>query len=390
MKTLLQLTKERDDAVKALAKAKTSAERKAATAAVEKASDELAELKAKMGARRAGAAATATATTATSARPAPVPSPAASDDDDDDDDDEEEEEESEESDDEPRKPMEDDDGDDDDDDDDGDDDDDDDDEEEEEEESDDDDDDDSEEEEEERSEEEEEDKARAEALDSLRSVLRSARTSGDAKAIKAAKKHSRAVKAALAVSGRARSKYRQLRTAVSQATGRKGLSAMVGAVAGLANAKVTEEKNAKQIAKLRSQARRRRIGSMLAKAVSQGKIVDAQIPNLREQGMKDPKFLKAFLSVQPKLVTTTGDRPRKGRSLTTGELEGTAGSGGNRPPPIAQGRTNYTIDSLDPQQRSYLEASAAAAGKTLEEYVKAMNDLSSRLANRTPTHAPRR
>jgi hypothetical protein len=379
--TLLSLTKNRDDALKALASAGDAGARKKALARLEAASRALANFEVKLAAKAA-------------ARKPAASVEADEDDDDDEDEDEESEEEEEEestdsSDDEPKKPMEKkskkakakskDKDDDDSDDDDGDDDEEEDEEDEDEEEETSDSDDDEEEEDEEDDEEEEEERAAsATALASARSVLSAAKKSKSALAISSARAHFKSVKTAVAAMGKASVRYRKLKAVCAAVTGKKNLESIIGGVQGLAVKAAQEEANTRDIAKMKATAKTKRVNEMLSAAVAAGKITQKTVPILRE-GMTNTKTLKAYLDALPKLVRTQKDGEHVGRTLR----------GGTDETADADRAEALSFQNLSAEQQKFVTEEAASQGKSIDDFMKSMVKVTEKIAGTSPLSVKR-
>lgn len=331
--TLLQLQKKRDDALKAVASAKTDKARAKASSDLEAASLALATFQARIDSKKTF-----------------VKKEERYEED-------EDEDEEEESDDEPKKPASDDDDDDDSDDDDDDDSDDSDDEDEDE-----DEDEDADEDEEEEEDEEEDERCRAAALSAARVVLKSAK--GD-KAVSAARVLVKSVKRAS--KPRAIARFRTLRAACQRITGKKSMRAVLGALEALAETAKSTEKLSADVAKIKGQRRRDRIEGMLQGARREGKITKPQMEALRKQ---DPKWLKSYLSTLPRQV----------RRLEEGALEGRDQGGGKDGD--ATRSAAFDEQHMSPEQRKAIQAMADAAGQDFDTFLAAMNETSVKKAKR--------
>jgi|HubBroStandDraft_1064217.scaffolds.fasta_scaffold46842_2 hypothetical protein len=374
--TLLSLTKNRDDALKALASAGDAGARKKALARLEAASRALANFEVKLAAKAAARK--------------PAASVDADEDGDDEDEDEESEEEEEEestdsSDDEPKKPMEkkktkakSKDKDDDKDDDDSDDEDGDDDEEDEEEETSDSGDDDDDEEEEEDDEEEEERAASATALASARSVLSAAKKSNDVRSVSSARAHFKSIKSAIAVMGKSSARYRKLKAVCAAATGKTGLESILGGIQGLAVKAAQEEANTRDIAKMKATAKAKRVTDMLATAIADGKITSKTGKLLRD-GMTNTKTLKAYLEALPKLVRTQKDGELVGRTLR-GSTDETADK---------DRAEALSFQNLSAEQQKFVTEEAASQGKSIDDFMKSMVKVTEKIAGTSPLSVKR-
>jgi len=88
-----------------------------------------------------------------------------------------------------------------------------------------------------------------------------------------------------------------------QVTGERGsIKSLFGALDALGVQKKHVAKSSARLEKLEARARSADVDAMIGKAKREGRVTRAQVEGLRAQGMKDPKFLKGFLSGLPKLV----------------------------------------------------------------------------------------
>ena len=230
----------------------------------------------------------------------------------------------------------------------------------------DDDDDDDDDEEEEDDEDEDDAKARAAAVDSAKALLASARKGKNKALIASAKANLKSVE------GLTSKKDSKLRSTVAELTGKKGTRAQLGALHGLADAakhsaKVSA-KNAETLQRMKTASRKDRVSSMLSTARKDGRIVREEVEHLRAMGMKDPKQLKSYLSVRPKLVRSVDDGPLQGRTAKNGR-------DGDAP----------RLDAIDAQaltaeQRKIIANAGAGTGKTFDEFVEAMNNTRSKIS----------
>jgi hypothetical protein len=93
-----------------------------------------------------------------------------------------------------------------------------------------------------------------------------------------------------------------------QVTGCNGsIKELFGALDALGVQKKHVAKSSARLEKLEARARAADVDAMIGKAKREGRVTRAQVEQLRAQGMKDPKFLKGFLSGLPKLVRTRED-----------------------------------------------------------------------------------
>lgn len=109
--------------------------------------------------------------------------------------------------------------------------------------------------------------------------------------------------------------------AVSKLTGTTDIRQMVGALSGLQVSQKANAKQEKRIAKLESQGKRSKVDAILAEA--KDKVSPGTYDSLHAQGMKDPKWLKGYVSALPKQVRSVDDSfiPDLGASAPTlGEM----------------------------------------------------------------------
>jgi hypothetical protein len=346
--TLLQLQKRRDDALKALLSADGEKAKTKAAAAYSAAEQALATFKSTLESKT-------------------VKKTKKEETYEEEDEDEEEDASDEEEDDEPKKPVADDSDDDDGDDDDSDDSDD----------SDEDEDEDADEDEDEEEDEDEDEKARASALSSARSLLKLARKGGDKSLAAAAKASLRSLKSAM--KPKALERYRALRAACSRVTGKKSTRAIVGALDALAATAKSTEKLSADVSRIKAANRRTKVDAALAEAKRDGKVTKAEIAALRTQGLKDPKWLKGYLSLLPKKV-------RGLEEALVGQTPENQHEGQGR-----ASRASVVLDAqnLTAEQRKAIEQAATNAGKSFDDFVADMNTTAAKANGRAPLrHEP--
>lgn len=132
----------------------------------------------------------------------------------------------------------------------------------------------------------------------------------------------------------------------ARATGKSDVREIFGALEGMTTRLSHSTKVETRLAKIEGENRKSRVKSMLDRAMKDGKITPAQSRGLEPQGMKDPKWLKGYLSSQPKDTRL--------RSTEVPDLNGF---------PDAVEHGNLTRD-----QQKMLEAAAASAGMSITEY----------------------
>jgi signal peptide peptidase SppA len=90
--------------------------------------------------------------------------------------------------------------------------------------------------------------------------------------------------------------------AAQKLTGKKGLGEVFGALDAMTVRLKAAAKTEARVAKLEQSNRRQRVTALLDKAKTDGRVTPKQVAALAEQGMKDPKWLKGYLSTLPKRV----------------------------------------------------------------------------------------
>lgn len=105
---------------------------------------------------------------------------------------------------------------------------------------------------------------------------------------------------------------------------------------------------------MRREKRASRVESLLGKARRSGKIAATEKKTLRSDAMKNGvAWLKAHLSVRPKMV----------RSVKEGVREGKAG----------KASASLDSQSMSDEQKKIVQTLAADSGKTFDEFVADMN-----------------
>lgn len=100
--------------------------------------------------------------------------------------------------------------------------------------------------------------------------------------------------------------------AARRATGQRNTKAIVGALQAMPARLKSADKVVAKVEKLEADNRRTRVNSMLDKAKRQGKVTPAEMSSLREQGLKDPQWLKGHLAVKGRVSGSKGLVPREG------------------------------------------------------------------------------
>lgn len=90
--------------------------------------------------------------------------------------------------------------------------------------------------------------------------------------------------------------------AARRATGQRNVKAIVGALQAMPARLKSADKVVAKVEKLEAANRRSSVNAMLNEAKRAGKVTPAQMSSLREQGMKDPRWLKGHLAVLPRVV----------------------------------------------------------------------------------------
>jgi hypothetical protein len=207
----------------------------------------------------------------------------------------------------------------------------------------------------------EEERCKAQALASAKESLKAAKATKSAPAIKAATETLAALKSLSR--SKASENHKALKAAARAVTGKKGTKALVGGLQTLGGTASATEALAAKIARLEGARRGDKVMSMLVKAKKEGKIASAQFATLKTQ---DPKWLKAHLAALPKMVTTTEDPARVGRTLD-------GGTDSTPPATTTTTTAKLTSQGLEPSLRKALEGQAAAAGKDFDAFLEGLN-----------------
>lgn len=207
-------------------------------------------------------------------------------------------------------------------------------------------------------EEEEEEKAKTAALASARQLRTLAKKSGDKKMFALARKNVADLKKA--TSAKSVSSLRQIRATAQKLTGQKSTKKVLGALAGFSTLPAEVERLSASAAKSRVKERKERVSKLLTE--NRGRFASSEREQLFETAMKlGTKWLRANLSARPKNIRTLSEGPVEGKSYSA-------------TPPQKKAEKQFSYASMDADQRSMVNASAASAGMTPEEYVELMND----------------
>jgi len=140
------------------------------------------------------------------------------------------------------------------------------------------------------------------------------------------------------------SHVQKLLSAASKATGKRNASEIIGALEGMQS----HAQMAERLAKLEQSSRREKVKAMLDKASREGRVPPSAKASLESQGMKDPKWLKGYLSALPKNL----------RSLEDGAVSG-------KVEPQTLNAQNLSAD-----QQKMIQTFAAQAGVSVEQHLE--------------------
>lgn len=146
--------------------------------------------------------------------------------------------------------------------------------------------------------------------------------------------------------------YDRLFRLACQATGKRDVEEVFGALSGIQSRVKHVGKLEARIAKIEGKAKTEQIDAMITTAIKAGQVLPAQRESLRTMGAASPKTLKAFLAQQPRRVRTTDDGPLL--AAINGE-----------------GAPAVKFDHLDAKTRKVIEMNAQASGKSIDEETKA-------------------
>ena len=146
----------------------------------------------------------------------------------------------------------------------------------------------------------------------------------------------------------------------SKATGKKNIREIFGALDGMSARLSRSTQVEKRLEKIEKRDRKADVKAMLDKAQKDGRVTPAQARGLLDQGMKDPKWLKGYLSSQPKIM----------RDLDVPDTDALPSS--------------VETMSLSRDQEKMIQQAAASAGIPVEEYREQMKKYSKKI-NGTPT-----
>ena len=201
--------------------------------------------------------------------------------------------------------------------------------------------------------EDEDEDARAHALMSARGLLAVAKKSGDKQLLGSARATLAAVQR-VAVP-QSLEQLRQLKAACQRITGKRNVTAILGALDALAATQKATEKLSSEVAKLKSVQRRTKVDAMLTAARREGKITAQEIAVLRADGIKHgTRWLRAHLDVRPRIVRTSEDRPLEGHATESTQKI-------------------FDAQQMTDDQRKVVATLAQQTGKSFDEFVEAMN-----------------
>lgn len=153
-------------------------------------------------------------------------------------------------------------------------------------------------------------------------------------------------------------------------TGKTDLGEVCGALEATRSKLASADRVSRDVAQMKRNQRRERVNGMLAKARAERKIAPGQIASLREQGMRDPKWLKGYLATTPATVRSVDE-----------EFEPRAGTDGE-----PEGEQTLDMQGLNSDQQKILRTAAHSAGVSLEDQTKAV---AARLKAKGAGRAPR-
>lgn len=144
-------------------------------------------------------------------------------------------------------------------------------------------------------------------------------------------------------------------SAVSKITGKKGASAMLGTLEAMADSPKSAVAGVlgTRVARLEGDRLKERVASMITKARKEGRIDATDAKALMDPGMKNPKWLKAYLGQKTKAVRNIEDGPIASKLQALGK-------------PV-------DVTEYNAEQLRIVEEAATAAGVTVEEFAKRMS-----------------
>ncbi len=143
----------------------------------------------------------------------------------------------------------------------------------------------------------------------------------------------------------------RLYATASKITGKKNVSEIVGALEGLAPRVKKMPQVEQRLAKIETQNLKQRVKSMLDIAMKERRISPAQAKGLEPQGMKDPRWLKGYLSAQPPQLRSVDE-------------------GGFAPDLDTNAAASLDSQNLSADQKKMLMQAAQSAGMSIEDYTK--------------------
>lgn len=138
-------------------------------------------------------------------------------------------------------------------------------------------------------------------------------------------------------------------------TGKSDVSEVMGALEGMAPRVKAMPKSDERIAKLEQDAKRTKVRGMLDKAKREGRVTPAQAKALESKGIEDPRWLRGYLSVQPKSVRTVEE-------------------GGIEPNLSAATPRSIDFQGLSEDHKKILTQSSQSAGMSVEDFAKNINE----------------
>jgi signal peptide peptidase SppA len=191
---------------------------------------------------------------------------------------------------------------------------------------------------------------------------------GDEESAEDEKKEKAAARASALPASLSRKNVERLYATARKATGKVDISEVCGALEGMTSARPKRDDLEARLAKMEADKKRERVKAMLDKAKTDGKITKVEANGLYPQGVKDPKWLKGYLSELPKRFHSVED-------------------GG------FQGKVDEDAQSLDAQnlpadKKRIIEEAAMSAGMSVEDYTKQLQKYASK-ANGLAKNAPK-
>ena len=171
--------------------------------------------------------------------------------------------------------------------------------------------------------------------------------------------------AAASVASMGRQGLERMLSACSKITGKRGASAILGALEALSERPAAQAQTEKRLHRLESEQTRSKVRGMLDVAQREGRITEAEYKSLESAGMKNSVWLKSYLGAKPKIVRTIED----------GALQGD--------PSKTKSATVPAFESMTLDQQKVVTGAAQAAGVPVEKFLEQMAQV-----NGAPTTAP--